>query len=165
MGLSEELQEQLLDEFPLHHHLRLQLVDHAGSVAVRLPDQKTTQNHLGTQAAAALFAVADAASGVALIEALRPYVSEFAGVVSGSRTEFLRPAFGSVVAVARSHLGAKALAEELCAGRKATTDVIATVTDQHGDVVCRVTVTWHLRPPSERVPSLWRRDPLDTTDV
>ena len=155
----EELRTQLIDGFPLHTHLGLKLDEPDGAVALLLPDDGPTRNHLGTQAAASLFALADAASGIALIVGLRHHLSEFAGVVSQATMTFLHPAAGPITAVARSAVAPERIAQELLGGGRISTDVESTLTDVANETVCQVTATWHLRPPSDRVPALWRRHP------
>lgn len=159
-GLLEELRSQLIVGFPLHAHLGLELDGSDGSdgtVGLRLPDDGPTRNHLGTQAAASLFALGDAASGIALIVGLRPHLFEFAGVVSQATMQFLYPSSGPITAIARSRLPPDHIAKELLAGRRVTTEVESTLTDAAGETVCQVTVTWHLRPPSSHMPAIWRR--------
>lgn len=162
-GWIEELRTQLIDQFPFHAHLGLKLDESGRPVTLLLPDDGTTRNHVGTHSGASLFAVADAASAAALIVGLRPHLTEFAGVVSRATMSFLHPSVGSIKAVARTAVAPVWIAQELLGGGRVRTDVESTLTDEAGKTVCQVVVTWHLRPPSDEMPALWRRDPASGT--
>lgn len=151
------LRRQLFDRFPIHVHLGLELERIDGALIVVLPDQQATRNGFGTQAAASLFAVADAASGVALVTEMAQRVDELSAVVSSAKMRFVRPAAGRAMARGSVEIPAADLVERLANEGRARTPVVVDVIDDDGTLVAAGTVHWHLRPV-EDAPSLWRRD-------
>lgn len=112
---------------------------------LQLPDDPRLLNHVGTRHAGALFALGEAASGVALFDTLGDRLAGMMPVVRTARIDFLKPARG--VLVGRGSLDAEVALARFAADGKADLDVLVDVIDEAGVVVAKLVVTWALRRP------------------
>ena len=112
---------------------------------LQMPDDARLLNHVGTVHAGALFALGEAASGAALLDALGAKLAGAVPIVRTARIEFLRPAHG--VLVGAGSLDGEAALARLVADGKADVEVGVDLSDELGTVVARVIVTWALRRP------------------
>jgi acyl-coenzyme A thioesterase PaaI-like protein len=139
--------EMLNQMVPFNRHLGVQMVEiGAGCAVATLPEADHLHNHIGSQHAAALFAVAEAASGGAIVGALGP--ERMAGVTPVARRAeiaYLKVSRGPITAVATTREPAAEVLARLDADGRAETAVGVHLTDQRGVVTAQVTVGWHLK--------------------
>jgi len=107
----------------------------SGSVTVEVRERRGIRNHLGSVHAVALANLGELASGLAVLSRLPPSAR---GIVTGLSVEFLKKARGRLVA--RSRSTPPPVTEPV------EHEVVATITDEDGDVVARVTASWRLAP-------------------
>src|SRR5579863_9997713 len=86
---------------PFNAHLGLDVVGYDGGVGVvRLPDEPSLRNHVGSQHAGALFAAAEAASGVVLLGKLGDRMGAITPLAKGADVQYLKIARGVITAKA-----------------------------------------------------------------
>lgn len=106
-----------------------------GLARVSIPDRRSNRQHLGSVHAIALMNVAEMASGLAMLAALRP---GYRGIVTKIEIEYLKKARGRITAEAKAELpDLSVTADHL---------FISECRDAAGDVVARAGVTWRLGP-------------------
>ena len=110
-----------------------------GYARVELRDRRAIRNHLASIHAVALVNLAEMTSGVALMTALPTGVR---GIVTGLSIEYVKKARGTLVATTIADAPAT-VTEPM------THEVIATITDDKGDVVAVCKVQWKLSPPRD----------------
>lgn len=124
-----------------------------GASTAALPASRQLENHLGGVHAVAEYAVAEAASGAALLMRFHDLLSdEVAPVARGARIRYLAAASGEVTAraVVAPRVAGAARAELASTGR-ADVDVPVAVTDEHGGAVAKVVVEWSLSARATRL--------------
>jgi acyl-coenzyme A thioesterase PaaI-like protein len=112
---------------------------------VRLPDEPTLRNHVGSQHAGALFGAAEAASGVALLGKLADRLGTITPLAKGAEIQYLKIARGVITATAAFVEETTEVLRRLDADGKALTDVRVELTDSTGLTVAAVVVHWHIR--------------------
>src|SRR5438309_1669248 len=91
----------LVGSIPFNAHLGLQVVEAGvGRAVVRLLDAEHLRNHVGSQHAAGLFAVAEAASGAAVVGTLHEDLGSITPLVKRAEISFAKVARGEIVATA-----------------------------------------------------------------
>lgn len=118
----------------------------AGSV-LRLPDDPRLGNHVGTQHAAALFTVAEVASGAAVVGAFAERLLDVTALAKSAEIRYLKPARGVIVARARIAEDQPALWARLEETGKSEFAVEVDLRDPADQKVAETTVQWHLRRP------------------
>lgn len=108
-----------------------------------LPDDPTLTNHVGTVHAGALFTLGEAASGVAIAEAVAALGAM--PIAKNATIAYRRPAKGRIRARGKIIEDLEAIRTRLQAEGKTAFDVAVSVTDADGTEVAQMTVTWHLR--------------------
>jgi acyl-coenzyme A thioesterase PaaI-like protein len=136
-----------VENIPFNALLGVRVRDFSPGVSTAvLPASRQLENHRGGVHAVAEFAVADAASGAALLTRFHDLLSDtVTPVARGARIRYLAPARGEVTAravVAREVAGAARV--ELASTGRADVDVPATLTDEDGSAVAEVVVEWSL---------------------
>ena len=135
---------------PFNTYLGLEVIEvGAGGAAVRLPDRRELQNHVGMQHAAALFAAGEAASGAAVAGLLvARYGPELTGVTplaTGAEIRYLRPAKGPIVAAGEAREEPAGVIGRLESEGKVEFPVRVTLSDPRGRAVAEMTVRWYVR--------------------
>jgi len=109
-------------------------------------DQRTaTSNHIGSQHAGAMFTLGEAASGAALAGALAPVILQSRPVAKDAKISYLKIAKGHLTATAQPSRPSAHLLAELAEVGVVIFDVNVAITDQAGDTVVEMTVTWHVK--------------------
>jgi acyl-coenzyme A thioesterase PaaI-like protein len=111
--------------------------------SLALADDPTLTNHVGTVHAGALFTLGEAASGVAITEAVAALGAM--PIAKGATIAYRRPAKGRVRARGRIVEELEAIRARLRTDGKTAFDVAVSITDAEGVEVATMTVTWHLR--------------------
>jgi acyl-coenzyme A thioesterase PaaI-like protein len=104
-----------------------------GHARITLRDRRAVRQHLGSVHAVALLNLGEVTSGLAMLAALPPGVR---GIVTRLSAEYPRKARGLLTAVSRVTVPAVTGPTEVT--------VMAEITDESGDPVCRVTAVWRL---------------------
>jgi uncharacterized protein (TIGR00369 family) len=105
---------------PLNRHLGIEIAElGARHVVATLPEAPHLLNHVGKQHAAALFAVAEAASGAAVVGALADIVTTVTPLARSAQITYLKPARGPITASARLDCDAADMRAKLGADGKA----------------------------------------------
>jgi acyl-coenzyme A thioesterase PaaI-like protein len=137
----------LVVELPYNHHLGLKAVEGPDG-SVLLPGADYLKNHVDSQHAGALFSVAEAASGVAMMTALGDHIGEVVPLVAEVTARYLKVARGPIIAKGTLAKPVEALLAEVAAAEKGVdANVEVVLRDQTQTVVAEVTVRWRLKKP------------------
>jgi acyl-coenzyme A thioesterase PaaI-like protein len=143
---SEQLKQMLSSMVPFNRHLGLEVLDVGlGHASVRLPEAPHLLNHVGTQHAAALYSVAEAASGGAVIGAFADRVGSVTPLAREAHIRYLKPARGPITAEALIEREIASINETLDQTGRVDLPVHVALKDGAGVKVAEVTVGWHLR--------------------
>jgi uncharacterized protein (TIGR00369 family) len=143
---SDQLKGMLSQVVPFNRHLGLEVLEVGdGSAAVRLPEGPHLMNHVGTQHAAALFSVAEAASGGAMLGAFSDLIGQVTPLARSASINYLKPARGPITARAVVSEPVAEVRTRLDGEGRAEFPVDVTLTDGSDVVVAEVTVSWHIR--------------------
>ena len=143
---SEQLKQMLSQVVPFNRHLDLEILDvGAGTGSVKLPEGAHLLNHVGSQHAAALFAVAEAASGAAMAGAFADLMAQATPLARSAQISYLKPARGPITATARLAEPLEGIRSRLDADGRAEFPVDVALEDAAGLRVAEVTVNWHVR--------------------
>ena len=107
-----------------------------GYACVKLRDRKAVRNHLNSIHAIALANVGELATGLSVVSQLN---DKTMAILVRIEVDYLKKARGDVTAEATSCIPGNLTQETNFA-------VIANVKNSQGEVVCKVTVTWLVRP-------------------
>jgi uncharacterized protein (TIGR00369 family) len=116
-----------------------------GEAVLRLRDDPAKHNHIGTLHAGALFALAESASGIAVIGAVAERLAGVTPLAAKAEITYEKVARGDVTASARIEGGVDAVLETLDEVGKVRFPVVVDITDESGEKCASVTVDWHLR--------------------
>jgi acyl-coenzyme A thioesterase PaaI-like protein len=128
---------------PFNRLIGLEQLSPESGFLVLLPPGPQYTNHLGTVHASALFAVAEAASGVFLLRQFGGTAPDFVPVVRRAEAKFRRPAQGRVRA--RSTVAADEIVRwksELATRDRLSAAVTIEVVDESDAVVLSAVVEW-----------------------
>lgn len=137
----------LLSGLPFNKFLGLTVVraDETGG-EVHLPSRPELENHIQSQHAGALFTVAEAASGAAILGAFGHKLAEMTPLAREATIAYTKVARGPIVA--KAHVAAPpadVLAQLTAAEKGVNVDVKVGLTDGANVEVGSVTVKWYLR--------------------
>jgi uncharacterized protein (TIGR00369 family) len=116
-----------------------------GHAVLRLADDPAKHNHIGTLHAGALFALAESASGVAVIATIAEQLAGVTPLAARAEITYAKVARGDVTATARIEGDVAEILAALDADGKVRFPVVVDLRDESGDVCATVTVDWHLR--------------------
>lgn len=141
------IRRQLGDSVPFARHCGVELLSLGDSRAeARLPDRAELKNHIGSQHAAAMFALAETASGAAMAGAFAPILLEVRPVAAEARIAYLKVAKGPLTAKAAIAESGAALRDRMAADGKVRFPVEIDILDEAGETVARMTVEWYVSP-------------------
>ena len=130
---------------PFNAHLGLEVVEIGpGLGVVRLPENPSLVNHVGSQHAGGLFSAGEAASGGAFVGAFAELMGEITPLAQSANIEYRKIARGPITATGKLD-DAEAKVAELEAEGVARFPVAVELTDGEGTVVAAMTVQWHVK--------------------
>lgn len=137
--------KQLNKTVPFARHAGVEIVTiEKGRAVASLPFRPEGLNHIGTQHAAALFALGEAASGAAMAGAFASMLLEIRPVAAEAAIQFLAVARGAVRAEAAVKGNADDLVSAVRTDGKAVLQVAVKLTSEDGVEVAGMTVDWHV---------------------
>ena len=116
-----------------------------GTGEATLEQRPETSNHIGTQHAGAMFTLGEAASGAAVAGALAPVILQSRPVAKEARIAYVKIAKGTLTARAQTDRPGADLLSELNSEGKTVFDVHISIMDSAEEVVCEMSVAWHVR--------------------
>jgi uncharacterized protein (TIGR00369 family) len=132
----EAIRDLLGSIVPFNTHVGVRVLEVGSGIGrCALTQQPHLGNHIGTLHAGALFTLAEAASGAAIVGHLGDRIAEITPIARGAQIRYVKPARDEVTASAT--LAA-------CDDRSAQVDV--TIEDASGEVVAEMSVDWVLKP-------------------
>lgn len=142
----EQIKKQAIEAVPFARHTGVVALEAGrGTSLAQLKQRPEVSNHVGTVHAAALFALGEAASGIAMAGAVAPLILAVRPVVAEARIQYLKPAQGTISAQGQVREEPDALVKQLQAEGKARLNVDVTLRDEQGTIVGEMTVEWHTR--------------------
>jgi acyl-coenzyme A thioesterase PaaI-like protein len=142
---NEQIKQMMGAAVPMNGHLGIEVVELApGRGVARLPDRPEIRNHVGSQHAAGLFAVAEAASGCAVIGVFMNKLGEVTPLARSAQISYTKIARGPITATATLDRDATELESAVDAEGKVAFPASVTLTDEQGQTVASVTVEWHV---------------------
>jgi acyl-coenzyme A thioesterase PaaI-like protein len=140
------MKQALQSGVPMNAHLGIEIVEmEPGRGVARLPDRPELKNHVGSQHAAALFAVAEAASGAGVVAAFASRMAEVTPLAQAAEIRYARIARGPITATSSVAVALADVSAELDANGRVAFDVDVDLTNEEGESVATMTVKWHLR--------------------
>jgi uncharacterized protein (TIGR00369 family) len=144
------IKQQMGSTVPLAKHLGIVLDDvAAGAATATLPDAKHNTNHIGSQHAGALFALADTASGAAVAGAFGQKILQLRVVVAEATVKYTKAARGAILARAHVVGDAKALAKSVDDVGKVVMQVDVALENAESVPVAEMTFHWHVSKPQK----------------
>jgi acyl-coenzyme A thioesterase PaaI-like protein len=115
-----------------------------GHGAVRLPERPELLNHVGSQHAGALFALAEAASGAAVIGGFADVLATATPLAKAAEIRYERIARGPITGRSQLNGDLDALRAQLEADGRVAFNVDVTMADASEQTVATMTVQWHV---------------------
>lgn len=141
----EALAKGMAAAVPFNGHLGLEYVSIGpGEAVIRLPDDERLRNHVGSQHAGGLFAVAEAASGGAFVSCFAERLGDVTPLAAEASIRYTKLAKGPIDATGRLD-GAEELIAELDREGKVSFPIEVELADSEGNAVANATVQWHVR--------------------
>ena len=142
----EAVAKVLEESTPVNRHLGITYRHVDGErVVCELPEDQRLLNHVGSQHAAAIFAVGEAAAGGAFVAAFGPMMAKINFVARGAEIGYTKIARGPLSATAELALTPQAVMEEVDREGKTRTAVEVSIADANGDRVAEMSVTYSVR--------------------
>lgn len=136
----------MLAALPFNQHLGIEVVEITeGRGTTRLPDRPEHHNHIGTQHAGALFTVAEAASGAAVLGAFGSMLGELTPLARTADIAYLKIAKGAITAHAQLVETKDDVLAAFRSAGKADCNVKVELVTEAGAKVTEVNVRWHLK--------------------
>ena len=146
MTIFEMIRARLATTVPFASHVGVEITEVAyGQATARLAQTPTTENHIASQHAGALFTLGEAASGAAMAGAFATRLAAIRPVAGSAEIRYTRVAKGTITATATFDQDVDGLIAKLDADGKIAFDVGVTMTDEAGEEVVIMKVAWHLK--------------------
>lgn len=129
--------------FARHAGVEIDTVD-KGRASARLPFRPEGLNHIGTQHAAALFALGETASGAAMAGTFAPMLLEVRPVAAEASIRYFGLAKGQVTADARVEAEPDALLEAVRTEGKVRFPIVVSLKGEDGVEIGEMMVDWHV---------------------
>lgn len=129
--------------FARHAGVEIDRVD-KGRASAHLPFRPEGLNHIGTQHAAALFALGETASGAAMAGTFAPVLLEVRPVAAEASIRYFGLAKGQVTADARVEAEPDALLEAVRSEGKVRFPIVVSLKGEDGIEIGEMTVDWHV---------------------
>lgn len=143
--MFELIKKKAIETVPFAQHVGVEaLAVGNGFGDAKLVQRYELTNHIATLHAAALFALAEAASGLAMAGTMAPVIMAIRPVAKKAAISFSKPAKGTIIAKARTMVESDAIFEQLNNGGKAEFDIKVKLFNEVGAVVCEVDFCWHI---------------------
>lgn len=148
--MFEAVRAQLSQAVPYAVHTGVEILEvESGGARARLAEQPHTLNHVGSQHAGALFTLAEAASGAAMVGAFLPRMATMRPLAASASIDYLAIARGPIEATARIDGDVPSLLEALDKDGRIRFPVTIELADETGRGVARMTVDWHIKSLAE----------------
>lgn len=143
--LYDMIRSQMGQNVPFARHAGVEIdtVD-KGRASARLPFRPEGLNHVGTQHAAALFALGETASGAAMAGTFAPMLLEVRPVAAEASIRYFGLAKGQVTADARVEAEPDALLEAVRSEGKVRFPVVVSLKGEDGIEIGEMMVNWHV---------------------
>jgi uncharacterized protein (TIGR00369 family) len=116
-----------------------------GEATALLPDRPELKNHVGSQHAGALFAVAETASGAAFVGAFALRMGDVTPLARSAQIAYVKVARGPIEAKAKLGIAAGDALAKLDADGRIDFSVEVEMSDGEGDTVATATVDWNVK--------------------
>ncbi len=143
--LYDMIRSQMGQNVPFARHAGVEIdtVD-KGRASARLPFRPEGLNHIGTQHAAALFALGETASGAAMAGTFAPMLLEVRPVAAEASIRYFGLAKGQVTADARVEAEPDALLEAVRTEGKVRFPIVVSLKGEDGIEIGEMMVDWHV---------------------
>ena len=143
---NEAMMKALETGVPMNAFVGIEVIEmEPGRGVARLPDRPELKNHVGSQHAAALFAVAEAASGAAVVAAIADRMATVTPLAQAAEIRYLKIARGPITATSSIAIPLDEILAGLDADGRVAFDVAVDLTDDAATTVATMTVKWHLK--------------------
>lgn len=140
------------ENVPYAKHSGIELLEIAdGRGAAQLPDWKETQNHMGSQHAGALFTLAEAASGAAMVSLFADKVLMVRAAITEATIRYKKAARGAVRANGLLRQPGSEILDEFNREGRVTFKVDVTLLDSKDREVGAMEVDWSIQINQPRV--------------
>jgi uncharacterized protein (TIGR00369 family) len=140
------------ENVPYAKHSGIELTEIAdGRGAAKLPDWKETQNHMGSQHAGALFTLAEAASGAAMVSLFADKVLMVRAAITEATIRYKKAARGVVRATGLLRQPGQEILDEFNREGRVTFKVDVTLLDSKDREVAAMEVDWSIQINQPRV--------------
>jgi acyl-coenzyme A thioesterase PaaI-like protein len=112
---------------------------------VRLPEDPSLHNHVGSQHAGALFSAGEAASGASFVGAFAEHMAGLTPLARSAAIDYRKLARGPITATGTLAEDKAQLLERLESDAKVEFKVEVDLTDEDGALVAHMSVDWHVR--------------------
>lgn len=144
----DALRAQFAAAVPFARHAGVEIVEIGdGTAQTRLTQTEQLSNHIGSLHAGAIFTLAEAASGAAMVGAFAEMAAAIRPLATEARISYLKLGRGAVTAQAKTdHIGAD-LRHQLRATGLVTFQVTVDVLDERQRIIAQVVVGWRVSMP------------------
>ena len=143
--LYDMIRSQMGQNVPFARHAGVEIdTVHKGRASARLPFRPEGLNHIGTQHAAALFALGETASGAAMAGTFAPMLLEVRPVAAEASIRYFGLAKGQVTADAKVEAEPDALLEAVRTEGKVRFPIVVSLKGEDGIEIGEMMVDWHV---------------------